>query len=212
MKPSHSWSAAAYNLFGYWYSRGELARFCVRAGFRPPMPLPSTSEKFSIVEDDPGFPKAPNLDVAIRYSRRPVGAAAVECKFSEPFGRGHGGLADRYLRLDVWDKLPHIKGVARDISPGDGRFEHFHAAQIIKHILGLTTSVGRGGFRLLYLWYDVPGEESAGHRREITEFAAAARADGVDFHSRTYQEVILRMEKLRSDHSAYVDYMAERYL
>jgi len=66
---------------------------------------------------------------------------------------------------------------------------------------------------LLYLWYDVPGEEGKCHRDEVTEFASVAKKDGTRFHSITYQELIAKMaNNLRQSHCDYIRYMTERYL
>ena len=94
-----------------------------------------------------------------------------------------------------------------------GRCAHLHAAQLIKHILGLKRAVGRDGFRLLYLWYDVLGAEGCRHRDEVEEFRATAKSDGVMFYSLTYQELIYRMAgKLRAQHEDHFRYLTERYL
>lgn len=139
--------------------------------------------------------------------------AGVECKFSEPYGRTHTGLAPRYLGLDDrWRSFPRLHEIARDISPDDERYRHLHAAQVIKHILGLTRAHPPEHFCLLYLWYDAPGEEALRHRAEVQEFSDAAEADGIDFRSRTYQEVILSLTGVRDGHREYVDYLAERCL
>jgi hypothetical protein len=209
----HSSSAAATNLFHYWYSRGDLApvlRACKLSTANA-----SSLEfevKFPIVEDDPAFPKHPNLDVAIRYSRGSLRVVGIECKLTEPYGREHPGLAERYLTLPRWSSLPNLLKLARAISPDDTRFHHLHAAQILKHILGLSANRGRDGFRLLYVWYESPGDEACRHRAEVDEFAAIARADGVDFRALTYQDVIVRLASVRGRHSQYVDYLVDRYL
>ena len=209
----HSSSAAATNLFHYWCSRGDLAPI-LRACKLPTANAGSLEfeAKFPIVEDDPAFPKHPNLDVAIRYTRGSLQVVGIECKLTEPYGREHSGLANRYLTLPLWSSLPSLLKLAREISPDDGRFRHFHAAQVLKHILGLSANHGRDSFRLLYLWCAAPGDEACGHRAEVDEFAAIARADGVDFGALTYQEVIARLASVRDGHRAYVDYLADRYL
>jgi hypothetical protein len=79
--------------------------------------------------------------------------------------------------------------------PALGRFSHLHAAQIVKHILGLTMNYGVKGFRLLYCWYAVPGLQAVRHRAEVEEFQAVAKADGVSFQATTYQDVILRLAR-----------------
>jgi len=72
---------------------------------------------------------------------------------------------------------------------------------------------GRDGFRLLYLWYDVLGEQGKCHRDEIAEFARVTEKDGIKFHSLTYQELIAKLAgQLRSEHGEYIRYLTERYL
>jgi hypothetical protein len=113
----------------------------------------------------------------------------------------------------LWDGLRALRGLAADISPDDTQFRHFHAAQIVKHILGLTVNHGIGGFRLLYCWYDAPGTQAVLHRSEIENFRALAASDGVHFQGTTYQDVIMGLAKaVREEHRDYVDYLVERYL
>jgi hypothetical protein len=84
---------------------------------------------------------------------------------------------------------------------------------LIKHILGLKRQVGPKGFRLLYLWYDVLGEEGKCHRDEVAVFSEVARKDGILFHSSTYQELIVRMAShRRENHEPYIRYLTDRYL
>jgi hypothetical protein len=69
------------------------------------------------------------------------------------------------------------------------------------------------GFRLLYLWYDVLGEEGVVHRKEIERFSKIVNGDGVLFKSITYQELIARLsEQARDGHRRYVEYISARYL
>lgn len=72
---------------------------------------------------------------------------------------------------------------------------------------------GRKGFRLLYLWYDVLGEEGKCHQDEVAEFTKVTKKYGLMFHSLTYQELIVRLDNLlRSGHQEYIRYLTERYL
>ena len=84
---------------------------------------------------------------------------------------------------------------------------------MIKHVLGLKKECGIDGFRLLYLWYDGFGEEGAKHRSEIEDLSKTMKADGVKFHSMTYQELITQLAcDYRKEHGAYINYLTERYL
>ncbi|MCI0462774.1 MAG: hypothetical protein L0Z62_37985 [Gemmataceae bacterium] len=215
----HSSSALACNVFAYWKRLGEFS-VSARACSLPAVGV--TSLRFeaklpvAAAVDRGRFPRDPNLDVLFAYDpRSPVRAAALECKFGEAYSdRGHAGLRPAYLEeASLWAGLPHCRALAEQISPDDGRFRHLHAAQLLKHVLALRHAFGPAGFRLVYLWYDVPCPEGAAHRDEISRFGEVLRADGVDFQCLTYQEVILRLARdQRAGHPAYVDYLAERYL
>ena len=210
----NSSSAIAVNFFDYWRKRqlvAEIAKVIL---------VPSSEitglrfeAKYSIHDQ---FVRPPNLDVVIEYSNSsPWKATAIECKFSEPYGRRGGhGLKPVYLDHDeFWSDLPNLREIAVQVSPENTRFTTLDAPQLIKHVLGLTKAYGKGGFRLLYLWYDVPGPEAVKHAEEIAEFSKHLGRDGVMFQSLTYQDVVLSLARnQRVKHEAFVDYLAERYL
>jgi len=211
MYATHSSSALCCNVFHYWRRIGQfgpVAQACR---------VPSTGIRHLRFEAKhriaDRFDRSPNLDVEIGYGGSSgLRASAIECKFGEPFGRDHQGLKAAYLEeTRLWEDLPALRELAVEISPDDRRFEYLHAAQLLKHILGLKNSYGKEGFRLLYLWYAVPGSQGARHAQEIEEFAAYAVRDGIQFQSLTYQQVIARLAGDRESHRAYVDYMTERY-
>lgn len=217
MQAVHSSSALGVNIFQYWKSISQvpvIAAACglCRKGSDVSFDI-RFEEKFPI---DKRFRFSPNIDaVILNKPSAPFKAFGVECKFSEAYGgHRHGGLKDAYLELEnVWTDIPALRGFAERISPEDAEFRHLHPAQLIKHVLGLKRKYGLNGFRLLYLWYDVPGEEGKTHRDEVTEFASVAKNDGIRFHSITYQELIAVMAKnLRPGHGDYIQYMTERYL
>ena len=84
---------------------------------------------------------------------------------------------------------------------------------LLKHILGLKRQFGKAGFRLLYLWYDVLGDQGKRHRDEVLKFTEITKTDGIKFHSLTYQELIVKLaNKLRTEHPDYIRYLTERYL
>lgn len=211
----NSSSAVAVNVFHYWRQIdqvSQIARACE---------VPSTrisglrfEAQFSIRE---GFRKPPNIDVVIYYAN-PSGlkVTAIECKFDEPYGGwSKKGLKPVYLdHPEFWGGLPHLRELAERVSPDNACFDHLDAPQLLKHLLGLTARYSsKKEFRLLYLWYDVPGPEAVKHREEIAEFAATASQDGIAFRSLTYQDVILSLAKNhRVEHTAYADYLVERYL
>ena len=111
----HSSAAAACNLFHYWQRRGELALLARGLGL-PSMNISRLrfEARYAVVEDDPRFPRAPNLDAALIYAGGRLGVAAIECKLCEPYnGRAHKGLSARYLELDEkWDGLSELHALA----------------------------------------------------------------------------------------------------
>ena len=217
MQAVHSSSALGVNIFHYWMRINQVADIAYACGlcnkknkhaqniiFEAKYPI---SSKFN---------KSPNIDVVIENSRHSqFQVYAIECKFSEAYGsRQHGGMDPKYLDLGgVWDGLPHLYSFAKSISPKDNDFTYLHPAQLVKHALGLTKKYGKKKFRLLYLWYDSIGYEGSAHRIELEIFKEVIKADGIHFHSLSYQELISRLANThRADHEKYINYIASRYL
>ena len=218
MQAVHSSSALGVNIFQYWMKSDRVPLIAAACDFCPKSSRMSErivfEDRYPIVEKKFGIP--PNIDVVIHNSRRAkVRRFAIECKFSEAYTtRGHSGLKEKYLRLDeIWQDIPHIHRLAKSLCPEDTEFRYLHAAQLIKHILGLRKTFSKDGFKLLYLWYDVLGEEGAVHRKEVEDFSEVVRSDGVKFDALSYQELIVRLcDQYRSDHEEYIQYISERYL
>ena len=211
----HSSSALGINVFDYWRGSTDLSIITASCGLslagRKLSGEILFEQHFSI---DDRFQYSPNLDVVIIPQTGRYKVFAIECKFTEAYSsRGHGGLDRKYFENeDTWQNLSATKRLAQEISPDDSRFERLHAAQLIKHILGLNRKFGHSCYRFLYLWYDTLGEPGFKHRQEIEVFADAVRSDGVIFHETTYQDLIVRLAQYREDHSKYVTYITERYL
>jgi hypothetical protein len=103
--------------------------------------------------------------------------------------------------------------VAEQLATGPGEFHRLGASQLLKHILGLKFGAATAKVRLLYLYCDAIGDEAAEHREEIRRFRKHIEPDPVRFVPMSVQEFILRaVTRARGNHSAYVDYLAERYL
>jgi hypothetical protein len=217
MQAVHSSSALGVNIFQYWKSISKVPVIAAACGLCRKSSDVSHDiyfeEKYPI-NDSFGF--HPNIDVVIH--NKPTAKFqrfAIECKFSEAYGgHKHGGLKEKYLECaGIWDDIPELRRFAERISPDDQEFQHLHPAQLIKHVLGMKRQFGRGGFRLLYLWYDVLGGEGKCHRNEVAEFASVAKNDGIKFHSITYQELIIGLARdLRHIHGNYIRYLTDRYL
>jgi len=218
MQAVHSSSALGVNIFQYWQKISripEIAAACglCRKGNRVSSKI-VFEEKYPI--DESRFQFAPNIDMVIHNTdSAPIRCFGIECKFTEAYAsQGHSGLKPEYFTVkEIWQDIPGLFGLAESICPDDREFRNLHAAQLIKHILGLKNRCGKDGFRLLYLWYDAPGEEGANHRKEIERFSKVAKSDGVKFHSLSYQELIMKLSnEYRSDHGEYIVYISERYL
>lgn len=217
MQAVHSSSALGVNIFQYWKSVSAvpiIAAACglCRRGSQVSRDI-HFEEKYPIND---GFGYHPNIDIVIHNApSAKIKRFAIECKFSEAYGaRKHGGLKSKYLEYDeIWSDIPNLRAFAEGISPDDHNFIHLHPAQLVKHILGLKRWFGRDGFRFLYLWYDVLGEQGKQHRDEVEDFASVAKQDGIKFHSLTYQELITTLaNQLRTEHKDYIRYLTERYL
>jgi hypothetical protein len=213
----HSSSAIGVNVLQYWknktipdvtYALG-LCRKDKKSAIRI-----SFEQKFKISNK---FRFDPNLDVVIYNGKKDkIKAFGIECKFSEAYSsRKHPGLKERYLTEipEQWEDIPKLYEFAKTISPNDNSYDYLHPAQLLKHILGLKNKYGKSSFRLLYLWYDVFGEEGCKHRKEIEEFTKIAKLDNIKFHSISYQELIIKMQKeFYKGNEKYVIYLTGRYL
>ena len=216
MQALHSSSTLAANVFDYWRSASDLSPLTSACGLvRTQGQITGTirfEQKFPI---DDRFKIAPNLDVVI-YPAEPndYEALAIESKFTEAYSStSHGGIKDKYLTNDeIWTGLSALKQLAIEISPDDNCFTCLHAAQLIKHILGLNRTFGHSKYRILYLWYDALGKAGALHREEVDRFNRIASSDGVVFHAMTYQELLLKLAEHRDSHGSYVEYLTSRYL
>lgn len=218
MQAIHSSSALGVNVFEYWKQIGDATTIAAACGLcrsdSKYIDDIAFEEKYPINDS---FPHPPNIDAVIHCKdSSPIKRLAVECKFTETYGSyGHGGLKGRYLTECErdWDGIPALKELAQMICPDDKTFKKLHAAQLIKHVLGLKRQFGKSGFRLLFLWYDAFGTEGAQHHEEVNRFSKVAKADGIHLHAMTYQDLIMRMAKaLGSEHSDYAGWLADRYL
>jgi hypothetical protein len=211
----HSSSALGINLFDYWRNSTDLSIITSSCGISKKGRVFSGDIRFEQkLPIDERFRFAPNIDAVILPHSGPFKCYAIECKFTEAYSsRGHGGLDSKYFdNENVWKGLITLRQLADVISPDDQRFQFLHAAQLIKHILGLNRRYGKSNYRLLYLYYDALGEPGFYHRQEVDEFTQVARSDGVTFHHITYQELITRLAQYREQHTEYVRYLTERYL
>lgn len=217
MSAVHSSSAIGVNVLQYWKNKNipdlAYALGLCRKDNKSAQEI-HFEKKFKISDK---FQFDPNIDsVIFNIEKDKIKAFGIECKFSEAYSsRSHPGLKERYLTdiLELWKDIPNLFDFAKTISPEDKSFRHLHPAQLIKHILGLKKEYGKTGFRLLYLWYDVLGNDGCKHRAEIVEFALIAKQDNIKFHSISYQELIMKLKKeFYIGNEDYVNYLTDRYL
>jgi hypothetical protein len=154
-----------------------------------------------------GLPgKPPNLDVELQAPRlKPV---AIESKFVETYRKATNTFKPSYFMDRAhWSGLESWKRVALAIDEGRLNFVTLHAAQLVKHVLGLSRRYGPDAFTLLYLSYRVPGPAGIAHDGEIDRFCNAT-GSAVDFRTGCYSDVF---SALRNGPPGWVAYMTKRY-
>jgi hypothetical protein len=216
MSALHSSAAMAVNLFQYWLGNQQLSTLAKILNV-PSAGIESVSfeRKYPVCADwkTHGFKEPPHLDLGIDYidSRR----VGVECKLFEPYGRlEHVPLKGVYLELpDAWSEIPACRALAEELTAGDAGFRRLGPAQLLRHILGLKFGKPIDKVRLVYLYFDAIGGEAEEHRAEIRRFQQRIAPDPICFVPMTVQELVLRaVNRCRSQHKEYVDYLADRYL
>ncbi len=210
LRALHSSSALVANLFDYWTDRDKAPLLAA---------LGVDADGAESLDFEARFPTGlggtpPHLDVAIGLGSGLV--IAVESKFTEHLTRsteGKSKFASSYFRSSdgLWTQrgLPQCQTLAEDLHRSRCRFEFLDPGQLLKHALGLATQlVDR--FRLHYLYYDHPGEESKAHRSEVERFASLV-GDEIRFKAVTYQEVFDKLKASNQLDPAYLDYLEGRY-
>lgn len=201
----HSSSALACNIFDPWRDR-DATPLMRALGLDPGLRVAG----FEQVRPTGLGGTPPTLDVMLEGSlAKPVG---VEVKLREPYGPVHNAFRESYFRTDgLWRGLECLRTVAEGIAAGVVRFERLHAAQLIKHSLGLARWYGSGGFTLMYLWHDEPSRECDTHRKELEWFARAVEPC-VDLRSVTLREMTSALEVEDAWASSWRSYLVDRYL
>lgn len=151
----------------------------------------------------------PHLDVVMDQSSGvPL---AIESKFAEVYSPAHNAFRSSYFDAPgLWEGFTQTRQLASAVADGSTEFDHLGAAQLVKHALGLKRAHGPNGFKLLYLWYEWPGEIAAAHRREIESFAEAI-GDDFDFTALTHQELFDALRRIPQPRLGYVAYLEGRY-
>jgi hypothetical protein len=151
----------------------------------------------------------PHLDVIIdRSGSAPL---AIESKFTEVYSPAHNEFRPSYFAAPgLWDGFDGSERLAVAVADGSTQFKHLGAAQLVKHALGLKNAYGPKRFRLLYLWYEWPGEIADAHKAESERFAQAVD-DDFDFAALTYQELLEGLRVIPEPRPGYLTYLEDRY-
>ena len=213
-RPGRLWSltssaALVVNVFDYWRGH-DTAPLAEALGLPEGSPQIRYEEPLPTgLEGDP-----PTTDVALRWPSGRV--AAIESKFGEWLVRRPRNKAvfkRKYFPPggEVWSAagLPRCQELAADIDSGRERFRWLHAAQLLKHALGLTR-LGAPATTLVYLYYDWPSREATEHAAEIARFARRV-ADDCDFRVLTYQALHAALAVGGTLDARYRAYLAQRY-
>lgn len=210
MRALHSSSALAVNVFDYWTDRPKdpLWRALAIEG----------ADDFQFEKEFatglPGTP--PTIDVAVFRADGTV--FGIESKFTEWMTRRptrDEPLKPKYFAdgRNRWTELglPSCQALAESLRTGGVRYTYLHAAQLLKHCLGLATQRPISRVELLYLYFDAPGEESTVHHQELLAFGAAVAGE-LSFSVLTYQELFRRLQLGRTNETAeYLAYLGGRY-
>jgi restriction endonuclease-like protein len=202
-------AALVANVFDHWTARdaGPLLR---ALGFEEPRATIAFEEPLATgLEGD-----APTADVFLTLPADR--AVAIESKFSEWLVRRPRNkvvFKAKYFPSGraPWEAhgLPRCQALAAEIQSGAQRFRFLHAAQLLKHALGLA-STRPAAFELRYLYYEWPTREAEEHRGEIERFAAAVDRE-VPFAALTYQTLFAKLDSDPRVDRGYLDYLRARY-
>jgi hypothetical protein len=205
----HSSAALVANVFDYWCTVDAAPLAAALGGAREPAAVTFEEPFPTGVEGDP-----PLVDVLVRYSSGSV--LAIESKFCEWLTRrprNQAAFKPKYFppARELWIEhgLPRCQCLVDELRSGTRRFKHLHAAQLLKHALGLAHS-GTAGAAVRYLYYDWPGRHGAGHRDELARFAELVGSE-IGFASLTYQQLFAALRREPGVDASYLDYLRSRY-
>lgn len=232
MKELCSTSAICLNLFQYWQGKDiypllNALRLPSKKSSNYSMEdeNPSTcpiklKEKFQFDERKRIYPHPVTVDVFIHAGFDFI----IETQFAAPYKSPHSNLAKWYIdQPSFWKELPHLFELAKEISSSNQRFYYLDVARLITEIIALkktyeesdrySNETIRRRFCLIYLWYDILGEDGIKHKNEIEEFAKIAEKDFINFRQISIQKLITKLAKdFYKGNEAYCDYLIERYL
>jgi hypothetical protein len=225
----YSSAALVANVFDHWTARDAEPLVAALGLEGERVQLEFEEPLATGVEGDP-----PTSDVVLRFASGRV--VAIESKFGEWLVRRASSRMDlkpKYFAggKTVWRDagLPRCQQLADDLRSGRERFKHLHAAQLLKHALGLARGVGQGGatsavgareaapalaghatHELRYLYYEWPGGPASAHRGELRRFAERVGAE-IRFSASTYQDLYRALHADARVDRTYLEYLRARY-
>ncbi len=138
---------------------------------------------------------------------------AVVATFAEPYHRRDAARTDTpgfFTRPGIWGQLEGCRNLAQNRSVNSSRFQRLNVDQLLQQSLALSNRYGVRGFRLLLLWYELPGQASDQLRREIERFRMRVGGD-VEFEALTWQALFAQILPCCDELVGYADYHLARY-
>jgi hypothetical protein len=205
-------AALVLNVFDHWRDR-DAAPLLWALGLeeRGPAHLTFEAPLPTGLEGD-----APSADVLLELDAGRY--VAIESKYAEWLvrrPRGKRVFKDKYFPIGsdggVWAAagLPRCQALADDLQADRARFKFLHAAQLLKHALGLAQS-GKRNSLLMYLYYEWPVREAVTHRSEIDRVVAWL-APELELRAVTYQALFSSLRRAPNVDASYLDYLTQRY-
>jgi hypothetical protein len=205
----HSSAALVANVFDYWCTR-DASPLLAALGYRREPVTVSFEEPFPTgLEGEP-----PLVDVMLRCASGR--ALAIESKFCEWLTRrppNKAAFKPKYFpagrALWVEHGLPLCQRLADELRADTRRFKHLHAAQLLKHALGLARAA-QVAVEIRYLYYDWPGRHGGVHRDELARFAELVGPE-IGFAASTYQQLYAALRGEPGADASYLEYLRLRY-
>ena len=209
MRALHSSSALAVNFFDAW----------VGADTQPLVEIFDLGAQPVNIRFEGQYPtglpgKPPNLDVIFELQNGSV--VGIESKFTEwlsPKPTRKPPFKEKYFPagLGAWEKvgLQETQRLAEEVQSKELVFRHLDAPQLMKHALGLATHCG-SKFRLLYVYFDAPGQEGDAHLKEIDVFTERLMSE-LGFRAFSYQGIIGELQGSSGMPNDYLEYLRARY-
>jgi hypothetical protein len=181
-------------------ARARRMRFCAEVGSEKlPREIDILFDAGDLSHPDRGRPTAALASYTEPYrSARP---------FREPANR----IPSEWLEAkELWEALPACHGLALDLRSTPRRYEHLAVARLLSSGVSLTQRHGYRGFRLVHLWYEIPGRAANAYRRELDRFRHRIGGE-IDFRSLTWQQLYAALAACKTTAPDQLEYLRDRY-